>query len=187
MGVTNRNCFGALFAGIFDRHQGVHGFTGLANGDHQRLGGDYRVFVTELVAELNFYRNTCPLLDGVGANHAGIGGRATGNQNNSVDTGKEVITHLGELWNLHDAVDNPATHGVRHCVGVLGDFFSHKGGPATLIGGRGIPSNFILINGDRCTSEVNHRDALRSDGDNLVVAHSSCTLGVFHERGNVRA
>ena len=50
LGVADSHYLGALFFGVPGGHKSVHGFTGLADGNNQSVGGENRIAVAELVS-----------------------------------------------------------------------------------------------------------------------------------------
>ena len=85
LGVTNRESLGSALRGVANGHQSVHGFTGLADRDHQGVLVNSWLAVTELVGELNANRNPRPLFNRVHTDHRGVGGRPAGDKDNPVD------------------------------------------------------------------------------------------------------
>ena len=91
--------FGTLFSGVTQRHQRIHGLTGLRDGHHKRARGKNRVTIAEFVGELHFDRDAHPMFDGVLGHHAGISRRTAGDDDDFVD-GLEVMfvnAHLIEV------------------------------------------------------------------------------------------
>ena len=96
VGVNDCQYARALFAGVTHSLDGVHGFTGLADGNGQGLFVYDRIAVAELVGELDFYRDTAPVLNGVLGYVTGVGGGAASNHDDLVHAAQHrgVDTHF---------------------------------------------------------------------------------------------
>lgn len=72
VGVADGEDTGALFTGVAQGHQRVHGLAGLGDGDDQGVRAEDRVPVAELARQLHLARDTGPVLDGVLGDHARV-------------------------------------------------------------------------------------------------------------------
>ena len=92
--VADRNHLCALLPGVADRHERVHGFTRLGQGHHQGFLVHNGVPVPELVGQLHLGGDTAPVFDRIPGHHAGIGGRAAGNDNDLVDAAQHGLVDV---------------------------------------------------------------------------------------------
>ena len=65
VGIAHCQYAGFLAAGVADSFQGVCGFAGLGDGQHEGVWTEDGVAVAEFGGEFDFYGDACPVLDGV--------------------------------------------------------------------------------------------------------------------------
>ena len=170
-----------------DRHKRVHRLTRLANRDDERTFSQNRVTVTELVSELNVNRYTSPRLNGVLAEHASVCGCSTGNNDDAIDVGDDLIAERLEFSELDQTVLNATKNGVGYGIRLLADFLSHEARPTTLFRCRGIPSDVELLNLNGIAVEVDNVNRVRTDRHDLVLTDSNGATREFNESGDVGA
>ncbi len=87
-----------------------------------------------VIPELDVDGNAGPGLDGVLAEHAGVGGRAARQDHDAVDLGED-IAHRVEFRDRHGAVVHAAEQRLADRLGLLADLLLHEARPAALLGG----------------------------------------------------
>lgn len=176
----------ALFAGVPQRHQGVHGLAGLRDGDDEGALVEDRVPVAELAGEFGLAGQPGPVLDGVLGDHPGVEGGSAGDDDDLVDLpqfgGREA--HLVEVERALPV--DPAEEGVGDGPGLVGDLLEHEGGVSALLGGGRVPVDVVRAHLGGLTVEPGDDDALAAQLDDLVLAQLDGRPGVRDERGDVR-
>ena len=89
--VDNGNHLGALVPRVSDRHDRIHGFSGLGNGHDEGLFADDGVAVAELVGEFDLDRNAAPVFNSVARNLPRIGRGAAGDDDHLVGAPQDVL------------------------------------------------------------------------------------------------
>ena len=186
--VADGQHFGALFARVAQGHQRIHGFTGLRDGHHERTRGQNRITVAEFVREFDFHGNAHPVFDGVLGHLTGIAGGAAGHDDDLVNGLKVMLVDAylieGDVAVWVETAQQRALHGGR----ILVDFLVHKGIPATLFGGRGVPVHGVglrILN--HIAVEVGNNDLIGGYAHGLILIDFHGALGICHECGHIGA
>ena len=187
VGVTDRNHLCALLPGVADRHERVHGFTRLGQGNHQGFLVHNGVPVPELVGQLHLGGDTAPVFDRIPGHHAGIGGRATGDDNDLVNAAQHGLVDVQLIQRELAVLVEPAHQGVADSGRLIVDFLLHEGAEPALFRGGGIPLHLKRLALGLIASEINDVVAGGGDGDDLVVRHFHRILGVVNEPRHVGA
>ena len=187
VGVADREHLGALPPGVADRHQRVGGLARLADRDHQRVAGQDRVAVAELVGQLDLARDPRPVLDGVLRDEAGVVRRAAADDDDLVDVAQLVLgdPHLVELQHAGAVV--PAQQCVADRPRLLEDLLAHEPVEAVLLGRRQVPVDVVAPALCRLAGEVGDLHIVAGDRHDLVLPELQRLAGVLDERGDVGA
>ncbi len=185
VGVADGEDLRALFAGVAQGHQGVHGLAGLGDGDDQGALVEDRVAVAELAGQLGLAGQPGPVLDGVLGDHPGVEGGAAGDDDDLVDLAEFGVGDAHLVQGQRSLAVDPAEEGVGDGLGLVGDLLEHEGGVAALLGGGGVPVDVVLAHVRRCPVEPGDGDALAAQLDDLVLAQLDRGAGVGDEGGDV--
>ena len=170
------------------RHQRVHGLAGLRDGNDQRARSQDRVAIAEFVRKLDLDRDAHPMFDGIFGDHAGVCRGAAGDDDDLVDA-FEIVFVNAYLVKVQGAVlakttQQRALHGRR----ILMDLFVHKGIPAALLGGGGIPIHGVDLRiGHDVAHEIGDDHLVGAYAHGLILIDLHRTLRVGDERGHIGA
>ena len=186
LGVADGERPGACGDGVLDRHEGVHGLAGLADGHHERSIVDHRIAVAELVRQIDLDGNPGPLLDRVLAKHPGVAGRPTAKDDDAVDVFQHVVAEDVEFAEPDRPALDPAEQRLRDGFWLLADLLGHEARPAALFRCRSVPGDLELLRIDRVSVEIGDRHGIRRDGHDLILADRDGATGVLDEGRDIR-
>src|SRR5690625_4947335 len=168
VGIAYRQHLRALFAGVTDGHQCVHGLAGLADSHHERRLVDDRIAIPEFGGQLDFACDTSPVFDGVFSDVPGIRGCPAGHNNDLVYFAEILIaeTHLVELELPVEAI--ATAQRIGHGLGLLGYFLEHEPVVAALFGGIHIPVHLVGTRLRGVAVEIGDVNGIGPDRDDQV-------------------
>ena len=139
------------------------------------------------MAQLDLDRDAGPLLDGVAADLAGVGGGSAGDDRDAVDAGEHLVAERLELRDDDLAVVVTSTDRVGDSIRLFADLLGHEARPAALLGGGRIPCDLEGLDLDPLAVEIGDGDRIRRDRHDLVLTDRDGVAGVLDEGGDVGA
>ena len=136
------------------------------------------------MAQLNVDGDVRPLFDGVFADEPRVGSSAARENDDAINRGKDFYI---DSVNVNSIVFDAAKNGVRHRSRFFTDFFGHERTPSTLARCGGVPRDLKRLGLDRISVEVDDRNVLTRNGDDLVLPDGESFVGELDERRNIAA
>lgn len=146
-----------------------------------------RVAVPELVRELDLDGDAAPVLDRVLGDVPRVGGRAARHDDDLVDGPQHGLVDAQVVEDQAPLGVGAAEQGVRDGLRLVVDLLVHEGREAALLRRGGVPVDREARGLGGLAVEVDDLDAVRGDGDDLVLAELERVLGGRDERGDVGA
>ncbi len=178
---------GALAARFLHGREGVDRFSGLADGEHDRVLIDDGVAVAELRCDLHLDGNARDALDQNAAHHARVRGGAAGRDDDLLDApcqfGREV--ELGQTNAAGFEID-AAGNGVGKRADLLVNLLGHEMAVLAFFSGDGIPGDGVSLVPKRLAFEALQCQPVARYHGELARFEEDDAAGVVENRRHVR-